>query len=133
MIIHSSGNICCRSESLGSNQSLRCVTPYVFPLNYIPSAATKRIGGFFRTSGYMRLSVLAFYLYHVLSERERTFFNFFHFFPNTGYVTSGSCLPYTCFSVLENGCSWCVQLETMYNRQYSTGERSSGVHSWGFC
>ena len=62
LIIHSSGNICCRSEHLDSNQSLRCVTPYVFPLNYIPSAATKRIGGFFRTSGYMRLSVLAFYL-----------------------------------------------------------------------
>lgn len=62
LIIHSSGNICCRSESLDSNQNLQPVKLYVFPLNYIPSAATKRIGGFFRTSGYMRLSVLAFYL-----------------------------------------------------------------------
>ena len=51
-----------RSEHLGSNQSLQPVKLYVFPLNYIPSAATKRIGGFFRTSGDMRLSVLAFYL-----------------------------------------------------------------------
>lgn len=62
LIIHSSGNIYCRSEHLGSNQSLQPVKLYVFPLNYIPSAATKRIGGFFRTSGDMRLSVLAFYL-----------------------------------------------------------------------